>query len=246
MSVRHVRSLVLGVLGLSLSALASADSLEWTPNWKKGDYWIVRSPLVRYFKYDEAIGFKGEFNGISKASRDEKLKLLVGVLEEFNPLGVAMVIPHDIFHKYFGKNDLGVLKHPYPISFYQIISRLYRHYASIDAVQKIEFVFDEQRDQYEKVMAGWQLFVDFAAPEHRAMIGSRPGFVSDIDVAPLQAADLHAGWVRHLDMSAIEGRSPSEPVWAQRGSAIQRINWVMTEDNASDIAIDMAKKLRGY
>ena len=202
------------------------------------DYWdkILRmSPRIRYLEFDEAMNFKNEFFGMSESSRNEKLNLLVGALEEFNPLGVATVIPHDTFHKFFGKNDSGVLRHPYAISFYQIISRLYRHYSSVGAVQKIEFVFDEQADQYDRVMEGWRLFVDHASPEHKQMIGSRPAFVSDMDVKPLQAADLHAGWVRRLDAAAITGEPLPEPIWKKRGAAIQRVNWVMTDEAALDL-----------
>ena len=40
--------------------------------------------------------FSGEFHGISEESRDEKLKLLVGLIAEYKILGAASVIPHNL------------------------------------------------------------------------------------------------------------------------------------------------------
>lgn len=48
MSTRHVLGFIVGILAVGLSAVATADSFQWTPGWKQGDYWIVRSPLVRH------------------------------------------------------------------------------------------------------------------------------------------------------------------------------------------------------
>jgi hypothetical protein len=212
-----------------------APTSSWaafTDDWDK----ILRmSPRIRYFKFDDATNFKDEFNGISEASRDEKIKLMVDAIAEHQLLGVATVIPHFVFHKYFGKHDKGVLKHPYALSFFMIMSRLYRHYASLGSDGKIDFVFDQQNDQMLSVLEGWQEFCRLAAAEHKPMIGSPPSFKDDQDILPLQAADLHAGWVRQLNAASIEGRSLPVPPWGDKGSDIQRLNWVMTEDVARDI-----------
>jgi hypothetical protein len=69
------------------------------------DAWrdILRmSPRIEYFKYDEAMGLSGEFHGISEAARDEKLRLLINLIEEHGLVGVASVIPHCIFYPMFG------------------------------------------------------------------------------------------------------------------------------------------------
>src|SRR5262249_26574227 len=80
---------------------------KWTPF---SDAWrdiLWMSPRIQYFKLDEAVNFNGEFQGMSEESRNEKLRLLVALIEEFDLLGVVSLIPHNIFYPLFGRH-LGV------------------------------------------------------------------------------------------------------------------------------------------
>jgi hypothetical protein len=76
--------------------------------------------------------------------------------------------------------------------------------------------------------------------DHKKMIGSPPTFKNDRKVVALQAADLHAGWVRQLNGAEYEGRPLPVPPWGDRGSSIVRTNWIMDED----VAKDLHEKLR--
>lgn len=219
-----------------LSVLAGwvAPAVQWAAFADEWDRILRMSPWVRWFKYEEAANYNGEFHGISQESRDEKVTLLVGCLEEYNPLGVSAIVSHDIFDSYFGINDSGVLRHPYALCFYQIIMRLFRHYSGLDGpLPKIEFIFDDQPDQRDRVMQGWDKFVKAAAAmTFGAMIGSPPSFKSDKDKLPLQAADLHAGWVRESYTAEFLGKPIPTPIWKHRGAAIQRVTWQLTVEEA--------------
>ena len=49
------------------------------------------SPRIEYFKLTEALNFNGEFNGLSEKSRDEKLTLLMSIIDEFKLTAVCSV-----------------------------------------------------------------------------------------------------------------------------------------------------------
>ena len=60
-----------------------APAKVWAPF---SDAWrdiLWMRPRIEYFKFQEAINFNGEFHGVSKESRDEKLKLLVSLIAEY-------------------------------------------------------------------------------------------------------------------------------------------------------------------
>ena len=43
------------------------------------------SPRIRYFKFKEAMNFDGEFHGLTEQSRNEKMILLMRVIEDHCP-----------------------------------------------------------------------------------------------------------------------------------------------------------------
>lgn len=91
------------------------------------DAWraILRmSPRIEYFKFDEAMGLSGQFQGISEAARDEKLRLLINLIEEHGLYGIASAIPHAIFYPMFGTYPHKWVRNPYYLSFYGITARL--------------------------------------------------------------------------------------------------------------------------
>ncbi len=222
-----------------------APAKIWAAFANDWDDVLRMSPRIRHFKYSDAMSFNNEFNGMSKESRDEKLKLLVGVIEKHNLLGVATIIPDSIYRPLFG-HDMGAMRFPYMPSFFGIITRLVRHYEPLGVKDKIEFIFDYQpggADQMGTIHKEWQNFLKMAPKEQREYLHNHPpSFLDDQEVIALQAADLHAGWVFDLD-SAIElGKPPPSPPWGDVGKHIVRLNWVMTED----VAISMHQVFYGF
>lgn len=199
-------------------------------------------PRVAYFKYVEAMHLRGEFEGISEASRDEKLRLLTNLIAEFDLLGVAAIIPHAVFHNHFGRPQSGALRAPYPILFVRFIARLQRHFIEEGReLPKVEFYFDRQSDHEEKAIAGWYEFRKNTPSEMVPLFGAPPSFLDDKLVAPLQAADLHAGWARQLYSAVIEGRDSPEPKWGSRTDNVKVLTWIMTDEVARDISSRLAE-----
>jgi hypothetical protein len=138
-----------------------APAKVWAPF---SDAWLDilwMKPRIEYFKFQEAMNFSGEFHGISEESRDEKLKLLVGLIAEYKILGAASVIPHNLFQKYFGRHPDPAINDPYAPSLLGIVAAVIRHYKALGIEEKMEFVFDYQPTggQMASAESGWRYFV---------------------------------------------------------------------------------------
>jgi hypothetical protein len=151
-----------------------APAEKWAPF---SDAWrdiLWMKPRIEYFKLDEAMNFNGEFQGISEESRNEKLRLLVGLIEEFDLLGAVSLIPHNIFYPLFGRHPQREIRNPYVLSFFGIIANVagYMHQAGIE--DKIEFVFDYQPTSISQVLEGWELFKQNAPAKFRKFLTEHP------------------------------------------------------------------------
>ena len=182
---------------------------------------LEMKPRVEYFKYSEAIGFHGQFNGISAPSRTEKLKLLINLISEFGLVGISASIPHRVFQGWF-RYAPPPFNNSYLVMFYGVISRLLRYVNSIGYEGKVELVFDTQSDQVAKVQAIWDEFVSAAPREFVPLLGDPPLFRDDKRTIALQAADMHAGWLREMNTAVELGKPIPEPLWHPAGEHIRR------------------------
>ncbi len=60
-----------------------APAEKWVPFADDWHAVLDMRPRIEYFKFVEAINFSGEFLGISEEMRDEKLKLLLRIIEDY-------------------------------------------------------------------------------------------------------------------------------------------------------------------
>lgn len=179
-----------------------APARNWADFSNDWDDVLRMSPRIEYFKFSEAMGFNGEFNGISKESRDLKLKLLMQVIEKHSLFGVSSIIFKDVFDAWFGDDQ--VHGNPYFMLFYALVANVVRH-APADISEKIEFIFDNQPGQERIIRENWDSFINRIPEEYRGRIAGSPIFRDDRDILPLQAADLHAGYRRMLNASDYRG-----------------------------------------
>jgi hypothetical protein len=141
----------------SLAGWVGAPKL-WRPF---SDAWgeVLRiSPRISYFKMEEAINFNGEFGGLSEEKRDEKLNLLVDVINQFKPLGIASSLPHDVFQRFFAKRYANPdANNPFIPMAFSIMSMTMEYFANRRISEKIEFIFDYQpgSNQMARVQEIW-------------------------------------------------------------------------------------------
>jgi hypothetical protein len=209
----------------------------WT---KFSDAWrdvLWMKPRIDYFKYAEAMNLNGQFGGISKEKRNEKLRLLVNLIEEYQVQGVCSVIPHNVFAPLFGDLPHKTLRNPYFISFFGIVALLAGYLSVMQKDEKVEFIFDYQpgSDSMREVQDGWDDFRNLAPPQFLQYVQTHPpSFLDDKDVVALQAADLHAGWSRdQLDIMD-RGEVP-RPLWFPSGSKIRTHTKSWDPDSLCDI-----------
>ncbi|WP_316173835.1 MULTISPECIES: hypothetical protein [unclassified Bradyrhizobium] len=189
------------------------DERQWalfSDEWKQA---LDMSPRLAYFKYSEARTLSGEFAGWSERSRDERVRLLMRILRDHKPVGVASAMPHDLYQKVFGKNPDKVIRHPYFFSFFGVVAGVSQALARTGRIEPVEFIFDSQPDQMDAVTESWKSLVRSAPDDIRPMLGGYPIFRSDKTTMPLQAADLCAGYQREIATDTILGRKSLPPMW---------------------------------
>lgn len=189
----------------------------FSPAW---DDALRMSPRIDYFKWSEAYNFLGQFHGISERSRDEKVKLLVSVISEFKPLGVACCVPLDLYQSIFGKNPDRAMREPYHFCLFSIVTQLLNHLNQHGVSQKVDFFFDEQPGQMEAVALSWETLRRRATPEMHNIIGNL-SFCDDRSVVGLQAADLSAGRTREVAEDMFSGIPPRDSPWGQVGRNLE-------------------------
>jgi hypothetical protein len=166
-----------------------------------------------YFKYAEAMGAYGAFDGWTDQSRIERVRLLMATLVRYKPLGVAAAMPHDLYQDVFGKHPDKVVRYPYFFSFYSVVTHVSQYLASIGRVEQCDFVFDTQPGQMDAVIASWNRLLESAPAHVRPILGDYPIFRNDKTTLPLQAADLCAGYQRESAANEMLGREHRHPLW---------------------------------
>jgi hypothetical protein len=212
-----------------------APPATWTAFRRDWDDVLRMKPRIGYFKWYEARGLSGQFNGISPAMRDEKLGLLVDVLATHDPLGIVSVISNDLHRQVFGSNPDKIMRGPYFLSFYSVVAQAVQYVHASAPTEQVEFTFDIQPGQMDAAFASWQRMRDVAPLGMNAIIGN-VSFNNDVDVLPLQAADLTAGFTREQAEEACFGGQVPAPPWGDRGSTLKCLTRTWTEDIYRDLA----------
>jgi len=186
---------------------------EWkgfSDDWAEA-LWM--KPRLEYFKLSEAQNLTGQFNGWSDQSRDERLSLLVKIIEQYKFRGVTNAIPYDAYKEVFGQLPDKGIQNPYFISLFSTVALLAGYYQRQGCAEPIDFIFDIQPGQVEIVTATWKRFIELAPPELRPLVGDYPLFRDDKITPPLQAADLAVGWSRQLADDHYYRRPGRPPPW---------------------------------
>ena len=207
-----------GVGQQSIYALAGwiASTEKWSAFSQEWEAVLRMPPSVRYFKLQELRAASGEFAGISEQSRREKLRLLIRIIEEHDLLGISATISRDTFENYYKERNpekmlidgekrlvTNPFRRPYFFLSYTLMVRALLQLYKNGITDKIDFIFDDQvieRDNIERLGRDLQLWKtkNIITGPVAQMVGDPPYFLSDREVIPLQAADLHAGTIRTI------------------------------------------------
>lgn len=93
-----------------------------------------------------------------------------------------------------------------------LIRNYKKHCNQIGLAREVEFIFDKQMGAKARVADAWKFF-ESEAPRMLDFMGGMPSFKNDEELAPLQAADLMAWWIRRQIADDLAGVPRLEFPW---------------------------------
>lgn len=208
-------SVLAGWIGPAATWAAFADA------WKEA---LEMKPFLQYFKMNEAMSLSGQFFGWTEESRDFRLRYLINLIQEYKLIGVGTVVPHAEYREvFFGRTDKS-FDMPYHLMFHSLMSGIVTEFSKY-GLQQVDFVFDEQPGQMERMAVEWSKFKNAAPPQFKSLLGDPPAFRNDETTLPLQAADMYAWYVRAINKSAINGEPEPPAPWAPAGGTLNTVMW---------------------
>lgn len=194
----------------------------WTKFSREWQRALEMRPRIAYFKYREALYGEGEFNSASEALRMERARLMRNIIEQFAPFEFSIAFRPDEYERAFSIVPPGSVQNPYYFAAFELIMRVSRnieHFGgSFD--DELQVTFDNQAMEQARIISGWNRLrqklesgeqINQMPPIAARLMRSPPAFRDDKRVLPLQAADMHATWIRLL-MEAIRDGRPDPPL----------------------------------
>lgn len=182
-----------------------SDEDGWT---KFSDEWqeeLDAYPCLKYFKMRESESLRGQFFGWSREQKDEKVLRLASIAQGRARYAVASVISHGAYDDFARGGLPKTVDSPYWFCFQGIVSECFYLFEQTGC--KIDFVFDIQGEGYER--RAHAIFAAMHAEMKGTPLGAALGsltFANDLDVLPLQSADLLAWHCRRHFQSMLAGR----------------------------------------
>ena len=180
--------------------------------WKAfSDAWageLQADPRISHLKMTEANNRRGPFWGWDIVARDRKIERLAEIISQYAIGGLASIVSHKAYLREAKGFLPDTIDNPYWLCFQRVILESARIYGHECAGGKINFVFDTQGEGYERraalIHSGWEKAQSTA---YQPLVGSIT-FASDLDILPLQAADLLAWHIRRRSDRHIQKAPP--------------------------------------
>lgn len=189
--------------------LATAEVWKrFSKEWQRA---LEMRPRIRYFKLREALRGEGEFNGASERLRTERIGIMRSIVEQFDLKEFGIGFRLDDYHAgfaRFGKSH----DNPYYYATGELITNLGRNVEKFGLPRaRLDIVFDDQVMEKARVAEGWEWAAKHSNPDPPDLISEVlqkcPVWRDDLEVLPLQAADMHATWIRMAFEAARAGVS---------------------------------------
>ena len=162
---------------------------EWHHNLKNP------SPKLGFYRTSDALALESQFKRFDANTRDQRIAALARLIPNgHNCFGVASWVSKQDFIKYCGAAFHPAWHDPYYLCATYLIQHLCFDLRGPN-LEKIDFFFDRQGKVGTQFKAVYEAFLK---PTSRPLFP----FMGDVrhedkaDFLPLQAADMHAGWVR--------------------------------------------------
>jgi hypothetical protein len=179
----------------------------FSTEWQKA---LDMRPRLQYFKYREAIEGEGEFHHASEALRMERIAIMRGVVELFDLAEFGIAFRVDSYEKAFGKFGRPQLN-PYYFATSILAAEIGRSLERLQLPKEpLDLIFDDQAMEKARVLEAWEWArnqpIKPDALDLLSILRNPPIWRDDKDVLPLQAADMHATWLRMHGEAQRDGR----------------------------------------
>lgn len=174
---------------------------EWAAFSDRWAECLGETPTVTAFKMRDAAKFQGEFNGFTRAQRDEKIRKLGTIINDFAFQVIHVTLDMSGFEEAFRHFTGGrPLTKPYFYAFHIMILAVCYDLLESGERERFEIVFDEHLSLGPKVKRWYPLVRSYMEPDAQAILPVDPTFKNDSAFVPLQAADMMA-WFCRRDQS---------------------------------------------
>ncbi|HEY6467550.1 MAG TPA: DUF3800 domain-containing protein [Candidatus Acidoferrales bacterium] len=157
---------------------------------------LKQPPRLGFYRTSDSLALKRQFLGWSRDTRDARVAKLASIIPEAQCHGVAAHLSKKDFRELFVPNFHDAYHDPYFVCADYLIARTCK---LLEAnARRIDFMFDRQGKVGERFAVVYKAMLK---PAYR----TRFPFLGDIchenkdRVPPLQAADMHAAWVRRRE-----------------------------------------------
>jgi hypothetical protein len=170
-------------------------------------------PRLKFLKMNQAISLdpKGQFRDWTEQQRDDRLNRLAEIINRHALYGIISIVPVEpylgLFKRIFRPN---ALDRPYFLSFFGVMAKLVHFTANHNLSDRIDFTFDKEGGESEELMEEQFRIFKSIAPQHLIdLMGDKPHFGNDHELAQLQAADYIAWNARRYYHDEAEGLDPT-------------------------------------
>jgi hypothetical protein len=170
------------------------------------DQWSVclrASPSIRYFKMDHAADMSGEFRGFSPKERDDKLRRLCAILNRSEVAEFSCTLVLQDFMERWSPRLGKPASEPYFFPFQVINSGMGAELLRRGETQPCEIFFDENVVFGPRAKAWYPVLKESFPSYFKKLMPVEPFFRSDLDIMPLQSADLAAWMQRNVNENGL-------------------------------------------
>lgn len=201
--------------------------VSFTREWDRALAATPTTPRLEFVKFSHLINLEGQFKGWSPKDRDDRLSMLVDIIQRHCIAYTSVSVRWDHFQKYISSVPAGFRSllndTPNVMASGRCLMPVILALDHFGLRDKCDFYFDtnEGTDKFVfELWPSWRTITDNLPREvlkrkHPPQIGS-VNFRSEIEFLPLQAADLVAGMVRQIRLlgGTLPQFKPLESKWS--------------------------------
>lgn len=168
---------------------------EFANAWEQA---LLIPPSVRFFKMKDAAALEGEFGRFDETLRNERLSILMDIINDYVDYGVSVSVRQDHYTEVFDRVLSITYDSPQQFAATHLMARIVGWERMDLRNSKVKFIFDEMNATEEaEIQHFWNLTRQRGPAWVRRRIG-RVVVEDDEDILPLQAADILAWLTRRV------------------------------------------------